>query len=93
VYKAYKKNSFEDWFNKAEQMGDIAELGFVTTEVGEAIEHVCHMKEKELRLELADIVIRVLNFCNRKGISLEEYIIKKNNINKKRGKLHGRVEM
>ena len=92
VYKAYKKNKFEQWFNKAGQMGDIAEIGFVTTEVGEAIEHICHLNEEELRMELADIVIRVLNFCNRKDISLEEYIIKKNAINMKRGRLHGRVE-
>ena len=79
--------------NKDTDYGDVLELAFVVTEVGEAIEHVNNKNEEEVRLELADIVIRVLNFCNRKSISLEEYIIKKDAINKKRGKLHGRVEL
>lgn len=91
VYGEYKRNGFEEAFNKKDVTGDIAELGFITTEIGEAIEWACKVdKWENLPLELADIVIRVMNFCNRKGIDLERAILTKNSINENRGKLHGR---
>ena len=119
VYKAYKKNKFEEDFNRGGKVllphliqeldgaikeiknvidhpnkdvdyGDVLELAFVVTEIGEAIEHVNNKNEEEVRLEVADVIIRTLNFCNRKKFNLEDYIILKNNKNLKRGKLHGR---
>lgn len=119
VYKAYKKNKFEEDFNRGGKVllphliqeldraikeiknvidhpnkdvdyGDVLELAFVVTEIGEAIEYVNNKNEEEVRFEVADAVIRTLNFCNRKGFDLEDYIILKNNKNLKRGKLHGR---
>lgn len=119
VYKAYKKNKFEEDFNRGGKVllphlireldtaikeiknvidhpnkdvdyGDVLELAFVVTEIGEAIEHVNNKNEEEVRFEVADAIIRTLNYCNRKGFDLEDYIILKNNKNLKRGKLHGR---
>jgi len=76
--------------NEKADYGDILEIAFIATEVGEAIEHANNLNKEELRFELADIVIRTMNLCNRKGINLEEYILKKNSKNEKRGRLHGR---
>jgi len=40
--------------------------------------------------EGADIVIRLLNYFNRKGIEIEPYILAKHEKNLKREMLHGR---
>jgi len=90
VYSEYKKNGFEEEFNKHDAIGDIAELGLITTEISEAIETIRYSNtRKHLCFELADIVIRVLNFANRKGINLEFFIQQKNDINQQRNKFHG----
>lgn len=91
VYEEYKKNGFEEYFNKYEECGDLAEIGLIASEIGEALDYIRDSKEiKYVSVELADIVIRVLNFCNRKNIDLEFYIIAKNRINKMRDKYHNK---
>ena len=90
VYKEYKKNRFEEFFNKNKECGDIAEIGLITSEIGEALDYCRDKNELFLSFELADIIIRVLNFCNRKNIDLEFFIITKNRINQNRGKYHGK---
>jgi len=90
VYPEYQQNGFEAFFNKHDDIGDIAEIGLVSSEVGEALDYCREKEEKFMALELADIVIRVFNFCNRKGIDLESFIIIKNRINKQRTKYHGK---
>ena len=91
VYKEYQQNKFEEGFNKHGIIGDIAELGLISTEVSEAITKV-RKNEFGIEEELADIVIRVLNYCNRKGITLDNNIVWKNEANQKRAKLHGDVD-
>jgi len=91
VYKEYKQNKFEEGFEKHGIIGDLAELGLITTEVSEAITKV-RKNETGIEEELADIVIRVLNYCNRKGIILDTNILWKNELNQKRIKLHGDVD-
>jgi len=91
VYEEYKRNGFEEFFNKNKECGDLAEIGLIASEIGEALDYIRDDKEtKYIAVELADIVIRVLNYCNRKNIDLEFYIIAKNCINKRRSKYHGK---
>lgn len=90
VYEEYKRNGFEAFFNKYNKCGDIAEIGLITSEIGEALDYCRDENEKFLSVELADIIIRVLNFCNRKNIDLEFFILAKNRINKNRSKFHGK---
>jgi len=90
VYEEYKQNGFEAFFNQHDDIGDIAEIGLISSEVGEALDYCRDKNEKFLALELADIAIRLFNFCNRKGIDLESFIIIKNRINEQRTKFHGK---
>lgn len=57
------------------------------TEAGEAIRDEDF---KEFAEELADIFIRLVNTCEVMGVDLEAEVIRKNKINCKRPKLHGR---
>ena len=94
VYAEYQKNGFEMYFNQYGACGDLAELGLIVTEISEAIECIRkHNRYLKLDYELADIIIRVMNFANRHNISLEGFIIKKNEINKNREPKHGNQEI
>jgi len=92
VYEEYKKNGYLSMWNSVTQgaFGNLAEMGLVTTEVGEALEAIRDNDRDELALECADIVIRVLNFASRNRIDLEKVILAKNEKNLTRGKNHGR---
>ena len=73
-------------------IADIGEVGLINTEVSELLEDI--RKDKGLSKqgeECADIVIRVMNYCNRKGIDLEDAILTKHYVNMSREKLHGKV--
>ncbi len=71
---------------------DIAELGLIVSEVSEAMEEVRNKEPSTalLAFELADIIIRTMNFASRKGIDLESFIIEKHQKNMKREYLHDR---
>lgn len=96
VFEEYKENGYLEMWNSTPKelgwMADLAEVGLFDTEIGEADECIRdgNYSEDKLGLELADIIIRVLNFASRKGISIESCVIKKHTINCNRGKLHGR---
>jgi len=94
VFEEYKKNGYlEEWSNPdvlTQAKIDIAELGLVVTEFAEAMEECRNIDNEKLGYELADILIRVLNFASRKKIDVESHVIKKHQMNLKRGKLHGR---
>jgi len=92
IYSEYVKNGFEEFWNKNEDKGlsDLAEVGLIHTEVAEAQESIRNNDYYNLSLECADIIIRVLNFCTRKGIPIEKRLWEKSKINKKRQKKHGR---
>lgn len=79
-------------FKQLMRIADIAEVGLVNTEVSELLEDI--RKDEKLSVqanECADIVIRVMNYCSRKGIDLEREILYKHKINMLRGKLHDKV--
>ena len=92
LFKEYKKNGYLDfWTNKKFQdVFDIGELGFLTTEVSEAIEAIFKKDFCSLSEELADIFIRLSNFATRKGIDLKKMVLIKNKKNLKRGLFHGK---
>jgi len=94
VFEEYKKNGYlEEWTNPdilTQAKIDIAELGLVVTEISEAMEECRNIDNQKLGYELADIIIRVLNFASRKSIDIQSHVIAKHQMNLKRGKLHGR---
>jgi len=100
IHKEYKKNGYlAKWTatNKQDQqIFDVAELGLIDTEVSEAIEEIRKkdINEEErltaLGFEMADIIIRAMNFCSRKGIRVSFHVINKDIINSERGELHGK---
>jgi len=100
VYWEYKKNGYEErWsveylIEHPDELAliiDIAEVGLINTEVSELLEDIRSNKPINYGAECADIVIRVMNWCNRKNIDLGWHIIEKNKKNLTREKLHGRA--
>lgn len=95
VYQEYQANDYlMNWSStnrKNQLIMDLAEVGLFNTEVSEAMEALRDGNYIELKFELADIIIRVLNFASRKGIKdLGQAIRVKNEKNKRRGSKHGR---
>jgi len=91
VYEEYKDNGFAEFWNNHKDLGDLAEIGLIHTEVSEAQESIRDNNYHNLSLELADIIIRVMNFASRKGINLEKFLVQKATENMDRPKKHGRV--
>jgi len=87
-------------FPEAEVDMDLAKYALVASEIGEGVEGVrkpgqCdkngleHLsKEAE---ELADTVIRIMDYCEEKGINLAQAILDKHEYNKGRPRLHGKL--
>jgi len=101
VYEEYKKNGYLERWNKAEkvlnetmgagEIASLAEIGLFSTEKAESMEALRDKDEKgELGSELADIIIRVLNFASRKGLDMERELLRKHERNMAREHLHGR---
>jgi len=96
VFKEYVENGYlAEWTEateKAQKKSDIAEVGLITSEIGEATDEIRSKQTNadELALECADIIIRTLNFMSRKGFDAEHWILEKDKKNRTRGKLHGR---
>jgi len=90
IYPEYVKNGFEKFWDKHKELGNLAEVGLIHTEVAEAQESIRDNDYYNLGLELADIIIRVLNFCTRKGIPIEKRLYEKTLSNEKRKYKHDR---
>ena len=94
----YKENGYLDMWtkgrnNQEQKIYDIAELSLIMTEVSELIEYIRKGKKPDddkYCYELAEIIIKTLNYCSRKGINIEKRIIEKNAINCNRVYLHGK---
>jgi len=100
VFEEYELNGYADrwtmdYFIKNplefDLLIDLAEVGLINTEVSELLEDIRSNDREKWGDECADIVIRVMNFCSRKGINLESHIIGKHGKNLTRGELHGRT--
>lgn len=78
----------------------IKDLGLLTSEIGEAVEfartqNIIEVPDKEnwkesIEEEVADIFIRLCDFCGKHDIDLEYYVNKKMEFNAKREQLHGK---
>jgi len=100
VFEEYKRNGYAERWSVEYLKGhpkeldliiDIAEVGLINTEVSELLEDIRSDKPENYGAECADIVIRVMNWCNRKNIDLGWHIQEKNKKNLTRDKLHGRA--
>ena len=99
VHKEYIKNGYQERWSveyliahpeELELVIDLAEVGLFVTEVAELMEAIRDDDPKHQQEEGADIVIRVMNWMNRKKLDLESAIMAKNQKNLKRERLHGR---
>ena len=99
VFKEYVRNGYAERWSKEYLMEhpeeldlviDLAEVGLFVTEIAELMEDIRDANREHYGEEGADIVIRLLNYFNRKGIDLEPYILAKHEKNLDRGRLHGR---
>lgn len=99
VHKEYIKNGYQERWSveyltnhpdELELVIDLAEVGLFVTEVAELMEDIRNGNTEHYQEESADIVIRVMNWLNRKKMDLESAITAKHQKNLKREKLHGR---
>ncbi len=79
----------------------IKDLGLLTSEIGEAVEFartqpkIMEVNDKDtwkdtIEEEVADIFIRLCDFCGKHDIDLEYYVNKKMEYNSTRERLHGK---
>lgn len=100
VFIEYRNNGYEERWNHASKLlqrasfgriVDLAEVGLFSTEVSEAQEEIRHDNlEKEIK-EIADMIIRGMNYCSRKKYNLQAAILAKHQVNMQRGFLHGKT--
>lgn len=65
-------------------------IALMHSELSEALEAIRHDDWKNVGEEMADTVIRILDFCEARGINLSKEIVKKMKINRKREYKHGK---
>ena len=65
-------------------------IALMQSELSEALEDLRKGNDKHVGEELADCVIRIMDFCEARGIDLEKEIIRKIEINKGRKFKHGK---
>jgi len=63
-------------------------IALIHSELSEALEALRHNDWKEVAEEMADTVIRIMDFCEAREIDLEKEILKKIQKNKKRPYKH-----
>ena len=100
VFEEYAKHGFLYRWERAhsfniqrgtESLIDIAELALAAFEIGEAVDEIQKKKRPDVGKELADAIIRVMNYASRQKIDLEQCILEKHKENMKREHLHGKV--
>jgi len=99
VFEEYKKNGYLERWGRARELlkpeglegiVDLAEVGLFVTEIAEAMEDIRSGKSSHEVEEHADTIIRIMNYCSRSNLDLEQAILSKHERNLKRAKLHGR---
>lgn len=86
-----KEKGWWDDRDPSSPMDQVVVLALIGTEVSEAIQEVRKGNQSALREELADIVLRVLDFSGALGFDLLEEVERKHQINKERPRKHGRI--
>lgn len=80
-----EKGFITSWDNMMEK------LMLVVTEASEAAEAYRNNDRENFAMEIADLMIRVLDICGSVGIDIDEEITNKMEINRKRPYKHGKV--
>jgi len=87
------------WWTEPKTFGDV--IALCHSELSEALEEFRNGrkpteiyysdggKPEGIPIELADVVIRVFDFCGKEGIDIESAILEKHNFNKTRPTRHG----
>ncbi|WP_207145666.1 hypothetical protein [Brevibacillus brevis] len=95
---AYNNAVEKGWYEEPRSFGDV--IALIHSELSEALEeyrrgkkfteeYYCNEKPCGIPSELADVVIRVFDFCGSQGIDLEKAIREKMKYNSTRTQRHG----
>jgi NTP pyrophosphatase (non-canonical NTP hydrolase) len=87
VNQAFETAISKGWHDEPRETGTL--LALIHSEVSEALEADRRGNEEQLAEELADVCIRVFDFCGAKDIDLQAAILKKMEYNKSRPHKHG----
>ena len=85
--QAYETAKSKGWHDEERETGTVFAL--IHSEVSEALEADRVGNQEQVAEELADVCIRVFDFCGQNGIDLEKAILEKMEKNKSRTYKHG----
>lgn len=93
-FQAHEINIANGWWEKDRNNGEM--IALMHSELSEALEYLRHGNPKSDHIEsdgcseeMADTVIRIMDFCQGRNINLEAVILMKLAFNKTRGYKHG----
>lgn len=90
AYKIALEKGFWKQRSKSGLFGETTALALIITEICEAISELRKGKEKKVCEELADAIIRILDYCGYKKYDIEMAVYKKMRKNQQRPFLHGK---
>lgn len=93
--KAHQINVANGWWEEKRNDGEM--IALMHSELSEALEYLRHGNPKSDHIpiysgvaeEMADVVIRVMDFCEGRDIDLESVVLAKLDFNATRGYRHG----
>lgn len=92
ILRKMKNNNFDkeeiDYFNNILKTSD---LMLVITEISEMVEALRSNNKDNFKEELSDTILRIITFTKDNNICIKNEVENKIEMNKKRGKLHGKV--
>lgn len=79
------------WWENNPKFPEIAAL--IHSEVSEALEAYRNRKYNKIGEELADVILRILDYCSAKKIHIEYEMVKKHKFNRTRPYRHGNKQI
>jgi len=86
--RAFENAKLKGFHDSKREFGTV--IALIHSELSEALEADRHGDADQVAEELADAVIRILDFCGSAGINLDKEITKKMKVNEGRTRLHGK---